>query len=286
MSGGTCRSGRTGSGGESRVYALPDARLRPGVGAYRGFRLAGEGPRERLVVPSGKVSLLIGFGDEIRVGQAGRRPGGTAVHTSVVCGLHGRARVLGHAGRLHGVEVTLAPWAAQRMFGTQLGELADTVTDPADVLGGRVADLREALAAAPGWPERFALLDRSLLQWSADADASRAPATSARGAWDLLVRSSGTLPIREVAARTGWSIRHLETLFRREFGLTPKRVARILRLRRATWLLTTGTRATEAALACGFYDQSHLSREFTALTGVTPGRFLASRADTSVWLAG
>ncbi|WP_406507663.1 helix-turn-helix domain-containing protein [Streptomyces sp. NBC_00212] len=284
MRGRTCRPGSCGSGDEGRVYALPGARLRPDVGAYRGFRLTGERPRERLVVPSGKVSLLIGFGHEIRVGPAGRHPGRAAVHTSLVSGLHTRARVLGHAGRLHGVEVTLAPWAAQRMFGTPLGELADTVTDPVDVLGRRVEDLREALAAAPDWRERFALLDRTLLRWSADAQPAREP--GARGAWELLVRSSGTLPIREVAARTGWSMGHLETLFRREFGLTPKRVARILRLRRATWLLTTGSRPADAAIACGFYDQSHLSREFTALTAVSPGRFLAARADTSVWLAG
>ncbi|MFI6682860.1 helix-turn-helix domain-containing protein [Streptomyces sp. NPDC050485] len=286
MRGRAGRAGSCGGGGGGRFYALPDVRLRPGVGAYRGFRLTGERPQERLVVPSGRVSLLIGFGDEIRVGQAGRHPGKPVVHTSLVSGLHTRARVLGHAGRLHGIEVTLAPWAAHRMFGTPLGELADIVTDPGDVLGKRVEGLREVLATAPGWPERFELLDRTLLRWAADADPARRPEGSARGAWELLVRSSGTLSVQELAARSGWSVGHLETLFRREIGLTPKRAARILRLRRAIWLLTTGVKPVDTAIACGFYDQSHLSREFTALTGVTPGRFLAAKADTSVWLAG
>ena len=243
----TSRPASCGSGAAGRVACRTHACGRASV------PIAGSGDgeraRERLVVPSGKVSLLIGFGHEIRVGPAGPHPGRAAVHTSLVSGLHTRARVLGRAGRLHGVEVTLAPWAAQRMFGTPLGELADTVTDPVDVLGRRVEDLREALAAAPDWRERFALLDRTLLRWSADAQPAREPGARRRlgpvgpqlgdaphpggGGQDRLVDgpSGGTVPAGVRA--------HAE------------RVARILRLRRATWLLTTGravrTRPSPAA---------------------------------------
>ncbi|MFF2566528.1 helix-turn-helix domain-containing protein [Streptomyces sp. NPDC058084] len=261
-------------------YGRPDARLRRGVGTYRGFRSTAGVQQERLVVPSGRVSLLIGFGGEMRVrGAAGR-------HTSLVSGLHTRARVLGHGGDVHGVELTLAPWAAHRLLGTaSLAELADTLTDPADVLGPRARLLAERLAAAADWPERFALLDETLLRWTAEATAG-GPSAAVLEAWHVLERSGGTLPIREVAAATGWSLRHLETRFREQIGLTPKRLARILRLNRAIRELTAGTGAADTAARCGFYDQAHLSRDFTAMTGLPPGRFLAERAAASTWIAG
>lgn len=331
-------------------YARPDTRLRPGIGIYRGFRSTAGTPQERLVVPTGRVSLFIGFGSEIRLGRAaagregtarregggrtgggregagdctgtgtgtGREAGGrtgggreggggtgaewedgggagagwdaggrTAVHTSVVSGLHTRARVLGHQGDLHGVELTLAPWAAYRLFGSPLGELADVLTDPADVLGRRARDLTAALEAAPGWAGRFAALDETLLRWAADVAPSREPSPAVLRAWELLNRSSGTVPVRELAARCGWSPRHLENRFREQIGLTPKRLARILRLNRAIRQLTAGGRPADIAAGCGFYDQSHLSREFTDLTGMPPGRFLATRKEASAWLAG
>ncbi|MFF3836678.1 helix-turn-helix domain-containing protein [Streptomyces sp. NPDC001930] len=310
-------------------YARPDARLRPGVGVYRGFRSTAGTPQERLVVPTGRVSLFIGFGSEIRLGRTGagrdgaarregpsrrespsrregggdctgiRREGGgrtgagreaggrsPAAHTSVVSGLHTRARVLGHQGDLHGVELTLAPWAAYRLFGSPLGELADTLTDPADVLGRRARDLTTALEAAPGWAERFTVLDETLLRWAAEVAPSREPSPAVLDAWQLLSRTSGTVSVRELAARSGWSVRHLENRFREQIGLTPKRLARILRLNRAIRQLAAGGRPAEVAVGCGFYDQSHLSREFAALTGMPPGRFLATRKAASAWLAG
>ncbi|MFE6060118.1 helix-turn-helix domain-containing protein [Streptomyces sp. NPDC056431] len=218
---------------------------------------------------------------------AGRNAGGRSVaHTSVVSGLHTRARVLGHQGDLHGVELTLAPWAAYRLFGSPLGELADILTDPADVLGRRARDLTAALEAAPGWAERFTVLDETLLRWAAEVAPSREPSPAVLDAWQLLSRTSGTVPVRELAARSGWSPRHLENRFREQIGLTPKRLARILRLNHAIRQLAAGGRAADVAVGCGFYDQSHLSREFTALTGMPPGRFLAARKAASAWLAG
>ncbi|MFC8507419.1 helix-turn-helix domain-containing protein [Streptomyces sp. NPDC057411] len=231
------------------------------------------------MVPSGRVSLLIGFGGELRVRGAGG-------HTSVVSGLHTRARVLGHGGDVHGVELALAPWAAQRLFGAPLAELADTLADPADVIGARARGLAEALAEAPGWPERFALLDETLLRWSAEAEGAAGPAPAVLEAWRLLERSAGALRIGEVAAATGWSQRHLENRFREQIGLGPKRLARILRLNHAIKLLTAGGRAAETAARCGYYDQAHLSRDFTAMTGLPPGRFLADRGTASAWIAG
>ncbi|WP_234310508.1 MULTISPECIES: helix-turn-helix domain-containing protein [unclassified Streptomyces] len=255
--------------------ARPDARLRPGVREYRGFRLTLDRPRRRLEVPDGAVTLMLNLEDEPLVIRAADEPRSAASHTSVLAGLHTHATLGEHSGRLTGLEVVLAPWAAFSLLGLPMYELADSIVDPGEVLGRRVRTLTEALTATPGWPERFALLDSVLLQWAATG-----PPCDPRviWAWRRLVRTAGTVPVRRLATETGWTPRTLAGRFREQIGLTPKSVARVLRLRRVLRLLTEGHQPIRIAGECGFYDQAHLARDFRGMTGCTLREFRARRA--------
>jgi AraC-like DNA-binding protein len=74
---------------------------------------------------------------------------------------------------------------------------------------------------------------------------------------------------------------HLERLYLRCTGLTPRQQQTLARLRRVRTLLGEGVTLSEAAAACGFADQSHLNRVFKRLMGVPPGRYRAQlRAET------
>jgi AraC-like DNA-binding protein len=55
-------------------------------------------------------------------------------------------------------------------------------------------------------------------------------------------------------------------------GATPKAAARVIRFYRAQRLLL---RRADLAAECGYYDQAHLAREFRALAGCPPMRWLA-----------
>lgn len=252
--------------------ALPDSRLLPGVRGYRGFRFALERPRRRLEVPNTSVSLMLGFGPGLRVGSA--TGGEAASYTSAVTGLRTDAVLGEHDGRMHGVEILLQPWAASSFFGAVLPELADTTADPVDVLGPRVHRLTDMLASASCWEERFALLDVTLLRWARKARPYSRPVV---WAWQELVRTSGTASLGDLAAACGWSRRQFRQRFVEQIGTNPKSAARIHRLGRALRLLQAGTPPAHVAQLCGFCDQSHLTREFTAMTGSSPRRFFADR---------
>jgi AraC-like DNA-binding protein len=58
--------------------------------------------------------------------------------------------------------------------------------------------------------------------------------------------------------------------FRKEYGITPHAWVLCLRIARAKELLRAGVPLAEAALEAGFTDQSHLSRHFVRLVGLTP----------------
>lgn len=82
-------------------------------------------------------------------------------------------------------------------------------------------------------------------------------------------------PAREVRLETlaqavGMSKFHLCRQFSAQFGLSPNRYQRQLRLQQAKSLLSRGGDIAEIASACGFADQSHMGRVFKSTYGVTP----------------
>ncbi|HUA60047.1 MAG TPA: AraC family transcriptional regulator [Verrucomicrobiae bacterium] len=80
------------------------------------------------------------------------------------------------------------------------------------------------------------------------------------------------LPLSRLASECGLSVRHFARAFRRSTGMPPHRWLLRHRVERAQELL--GKRAlslADVAAFCGFADQSHFTRVFTAMVGVTPG---------------
>jgi AraC-like DNA-binding protein len=63
--------------------------------------------------------------------------------------------------------------------------------------------------------------------------------------------------------------------FRDQLGAPPKRLGRVFRLQRAIKLIgqSNQPRWAELALDCGYFDQSHMIREFRQLAGCTPEEY-------------
>lgn len=78
----------------------------------------------------------------------------------------------------------------------------------------------------------------------------------------------------QVCAEFGLAERALQRLVHRRIGLTPKWLIQRRRLQEAAERLrTSGTSLAEVAAALGYADQPHFSRDFSAVTGMTPREF-------------
>jgi AraC-like DNA-binding protein len=66
-------------------------------------------------------------------------------------------------------------------------------------------------------------------------------------------------------------------LFRRHYGVTPHAYQLHFRIALARRSLMAGQNAAEAAASHGFADQSHLTKHFKRLVGITPGQYARSR---------
>jgi transcriptional regulator GlxA family with amidase domain len=86
----------------------------------------------------------------------------------------------------------------------------------------------------------------------------------------VLCGTGGRARVESVADHVGWSRRHLAARFQGEFGLAPKRLARVARFQRARALIDARLPLAIAAAEAGYADQSHLNRDWRALAGRTP----------------
>jgi AraC-like DNA-binding protein len=210
----------------------------------------------RVEVPFAGVPVIVCFGVPYRLD--GQR------FETFVAGMTDRPVATEFSGAAGGVQIDLTPLGARRILGLPMDELTDRIVAVEDLLGRELVD---RLRDARGWGERFALLDAALLRRVA---AGPEPAPEVAWSYSRLARADGRLAIGPLAEEVGWSRRHLAARWRRDVGMGPKAVARVLRFQRAVRLLREGGGLADVAYDCGYADQPHLNREFRALGGGTP----------------
>ena len=295
-------AGEAGEPVDEHCRWRPAEPLRPFVAHYTGYRQRGVPPALHRGLPSPFLTLIFTL-DEPMVLLAHpdpRQPPGD--FGALLGGLHSTPALITHDGAQSGIQVALRPFGARALLGLPAGELAGLDVPAEAVLGGVCAELRARALVAPGWPERFAILDEILLRRLAATAATATRAATAatpaapevRFAWRHLLQTGGTARISDLAAETGWSGRHLTSRFRTEIGLTPKGAARVIRFDRARHLLirqasdkSSGYRLADLAAACGYFDQAHLAREFRALAGCPPSQWITEEfrnVQAGAWL--
>ncbi|HZG88779.1 MAG TPA: helix-turn-helix domain-containing protein, partial [Pseudonocardia sp.] len=191
-------------------------------------------------------------------------------------GLTSRSVAIRHDGNQHGVRFSVTPLGARAIFGMPSAALAHDLVHLDDVLGRLGAELVDRMRGAETWPERFGTLDAVLARVarrrSAGAQGGHPVRPEVEEAWRRLVVRRGRVRIGTLAADLGWSRRHLGDHFRKEIGLTPKEVARILRFEHAHGLATAADPQSWARVsaAAGYADQAHLVRDWREFTGCAP----------------
>jgi len=84
----------------------------------------------------------------------------------------------------------------------------------------------------------------------------------------------GNVSLQQLVEITGLSPFHLTRVFHQKVGLPPHAYLNQVRVREAKKLLLAGRPIAEVAVETGFADQSHLTRRFKRIVGVTPGQYV------------
>lgn len=174
-------------------------------------------------------------------------------------------------GRLWGIR--LWPDAIEPVLGIEARTLRGHAGPaPAD-LWRRFSPLATALPVSDDPDIVFPALESWLLR-ELPLESMTAPDPCVRTAVQAIVTARGEVSMETVAREASIGLRQLQRRFPRLTGLTLREYARVRRLR-----ATLGIRLQGAALPggwsriaaeAGFADHAHLSREFVALTGLSP----------------
>lgn len=268
-------------GGDEFVGApglLPDA-----VVAAVGYRTVDEAPVIHRGIPSPALTFVLSLDDEpIVTGWSPDQATGADAYRqhTVLSGLHTQPAYIAQPRVQSGIQLAVRPLAARALFGMPASELRHLAMDGTDVLGASAVELRERLVELPTWGERFTEFARYLRgRWAPLR--RRPPRSEVVEAWTWIVRTRGTGSVEALARHVGMSPRHLTTVFRGEVGRTPKEVSRLMRFENARQSMAaaiqsgTGPDIAAVAHACGYYDHSHLVRDFQQYVGASPTRWIA-----------
>jgi AraC-like DNA-binding protein len=234
---------------------------------------AGEQPQTSVekILPGPSAGLWINLNrDEFRSFSGSLA---TSVPGAMLAGPNSRAAVIEfEQGRAH-VSVAFALGAASSFFAPPLAVARDELVPLECLWGPPRAGVREQLLAAETPAGTLRVMEDVLLKHVADP---LVPDPAVVAAARALSRG---VPVAEVASDLGMLPRTLRRRFTAQVGLTPKRFARVQRLRRVVRSLDGRSQADWAAVAAahGYADQPHLADEFRDLVDTTPGEYLRSR---------
>jgi AraC-like DNA-binding protein len=216
------------------------------------------------VLPTGTVELVINLGD--------RSVGG---FDAIVAGPHQRFFVLDTSQPSSVMGAHFKPGGVSAFLGLPVDELRNLHVPLEALWGRRAAELRECLLATPGVEDRLVLLERLLL-----AQLDRRHSRHAAIGHALAAFGGGPRRIADVVDETGLSPRRFIRLFSDEVGLTPKSFCRVRRFQGTVALLhgSHDVDWAQTAVACGYYDQSHMIHDFQDFAGLSPASYLARRA--------
>jgi AraC-like DNA-binding protein len=159
------------------------------------------------------------------------------------------------------------------MLGLPMHELTGRFTPVADLSGALARDLDRALESA----DPIARVEAALFRAERT---SRTCDQIVPEAVRRIILARGDTDFAALARELGVSIRQLQRRFNASVGLPPKLFARMQRFIHVFHAMgKPPCKWVDTAVACGYYDQAHLIRDFKRFSGETPAALLAEDAD-------
>jgi AraC-like DNA-binding protein len=205
------------------------------------WTLETDGDAVQRIVPDGRPELIVNLGvpfEAFRDGVWQRQPRAF---------LHGQLSgplLVRPNGPAHILAARFQPHGAARVFNFPMDRIVDDIL-PQDLHAGRIEELEAALLARLRFHD--IIIEEAIRR--------------------LL---EGPPDLAGLPAALKISPRQFERRFKTQVGIAPKLFCRIQRFQRVFREIESGGNWVQAALACGYYDQSHLVRDMRQFSGETP----------------
>lgn len=174
---------------------------------------------------------------------------------------------LGGEGRISGVSARLTAWGLNVFRRGIVADCAERRVDCRDIFPRHTVErIEEDLAKLILAEDRVQYIQQFLLSILDPHEQDN----SVQQACRIIHHARGNCSISALARQLGLGKRTLERRFFNHIGATPKKYARVIRLRHAILQRSSHSSWAEVAQEVGYYDQSHMIHDFMELYGYSP----------------
>ena len=219
-------------------------------------------------VPTGMTSLIFHRGDRLLSVHE------NALHPRVfLCGQERRFADLLYGGQVNMISVVFRPAGARAFFDLPINRLAGLRLTAGDMEDRELAALEASLTSTGDDRICIMLIERFLLRRLMHIAGHNLKRIDAA----IRLIDAGRSNVTALADAACLGRKQFGRIFSEHVGAHPKEFSQTVRFQRALHLLETSPRTGWAELAaeCGYFDQSHMIREFRAMSGYTPGEYIA-----------
>jgi AraC-like DNA-binding protein len=239
--------------------------------------------RERVLPGGGAVDLLVNLAED-QIPSDPANPAAVRAHSGAVFrGTSTQGFTYDPRLRASMLGVHFRPGGAFPFLGISPSEIVDGQVQLDELWGGDGRNLREQLLEISSADERFRLVEAVLLRRLRHA---RPGHPAARAAVAAFQAGGSDVRVADVATLVGLSRRRFIQVFETEVGLTPKFYARLRRFHRVKQRIATlGGPPSWATFAVesGYFDQSHMIRDFVEFSGMSPATYLRGRSEETMF---
>lgn len=259
----------------------PPADLAPFVAEFWETKgVAGYGYEK--LIPRGQADFMINLGPPQNVLQDPADTNPPLFVNAWLAGIHDAPLLAAPAHgsddfNTHFVGARFKPEGVAGIFGVDASDVANRVVEAEDFTGPAMRSLRTQLGETPDTIDRFSLLAGFLREQSSKN--GRPTSSSVLWAIGKTLSLGGDIRVDHLCAELEISRKHLNSLYKRAVGLSPKTFARLSRFRMVMDRLEDPAAESWVGIAIdrGYFDHAHLVRDFNQFTGEAPEAFLKSR---------
>ena len=178
-------------------------------------------------------------------------------------------------GNVNSFAVCFYPHGFANFANLPLKDLVDRESPIADIFGeSAAAALETDIFKAQSTEERIAIVEEFLLRL---LSTNVTQENIVKSTVEAILETNGGKSIHQILEDNPSKRRQLERKFKKQIGLSPKQLSRVLRLQSALKiLLNKNETLTNIAYESDYFDQAHFIKDFKEFTGITPRKFLGN----------
>lgn len=250
---------------------LPCSLLAPYVGFYYIFHVRSDlqMPYPEIMVPKNYTAMVLHFGE---IPDMWSKKNKIKLHPALLHGILTVRHEFMMKSGLNCLGIHFKRDGLFRLFDVPMRDLTNNVIDLRLVDNTNALHLIDDLQQGRDDYERFSIIETYLLNL---LDQAIPDIPLMELLIQTMIRSNGQITVRELCKEVKVSRQYMGYLFRKRIGLNPKTFIRLIRFNHVLELLKDQPEANwqDIVQECGFYDQSHIDKDFRKFLELSPTEY-------------